>query len=287
MHPSLVETVEKLRSLGYVAYSAPAISTDEANLADPKDRLQVFKSILEAEDLAAAGHLARSDELLASLRTAEPKLYLIPFMMGENAAKEHRWADAESNLGECLKLNPGFDQAIMAVARATFAEGKLESSRTWLELAIHRNPQNFLAYHALGLVAQSEKRMDEAKRDFQKAVELKPDYAPAEQSLGMTSVESRQYEEALKPLEKAASLGDRDAVLFNYLGTAYLNTGSPAKAIESYRKALAAKNDYSAARLNLAFAYLKMGDRTHATNEFRSLCAQDRALCQQYERFFQ
>lgn len=281
------ETVEKLRSLGYVAYSAPAITQNEGELADPKDRLQTFKSILRAEDLAAAGHIDRSDALLKSLRGTEPGLYLIPFMLGENAATAHRWPDAETNFRACVKLNPTFEQAIMGLARATFAEGKLDQARTWLELAVSQNPRNFLAYHALGLVAQAEKHGDEAEGDFEKAIEQKPDYAPAQQALGVALVEARRYGEAVQPLEKAAALGADDPVLFNYLGTAYLNTSQPQKAIQSYRKALTLKTDYTVARLNLAFAYVKTGNRPNGIREFHSLCAQDRAMCQQYEKFFQ
>lgn len=281
------ETIEKLRSLGYVAYSAPAVTKNEEDLPDPKDRLQIFKSILRAEDLAAAGRMERSDALLISLLPAEPKLYLIPFMLGENAASEHRWPDAVRNLMACVKLNPTFEQAIMGLARANFAQGKLGEARAWLELAISQNPHNFLAYQALGQVAQAENREDEAQRDFEKAVAEKPDYAPAQQGLGIALVEGRRYSEALKPLERAATLGADDPVLFNYLGTAYLNTNQPQKAIQSYRKAVAMKGDYKVARLNLAFAYLKTGDRPDATREFQRLCAQDRAMCQQYEKFFQ
>jgi choline-sulfatase len=280
------DKVEKLRSLGYVAFSAPTSNIKESNLPDPKDRLQVFRSILRAEDLAAAGHIDRSDALLNSVRTPEPNLYLIPFMLGENAAKAHRWAEAEKNLLACVKLNPTFDQAVMALARATFAQGKLEEARSWLELALSQNPHNFLAHHGLGLVEQAEHHEEDAQRDFEAALREKPDYPPSLQGLGITLVNARRYGDAVQRLEAAASLGADDPVLFNYLGTAYLNTDQNQKAIQSYQKALAMKSDYSVARLNLAFAYLKTGDRQNGLREFNALCAQDRGMCRQYEKYF-
>lgn len=284
--PLSPQAAEKLRSLGYVAYSAPSVTSKETGLPDPKDRLQVFRSILRAEDLAAAGRLDRSDALLKSLRTEEPNLYLIPFMLGENAAKAHRWPEAEKNLLASVKLNPTFDQAVMALARATYAEGKMEQARSWLELALSQNPNNFLAHHGLGLVEQAEHHDSEAQVDFEAALKDKPDYVPALQGLGVTLVEARRYGEAVPRLEAAASQGADDPVLFNYLGTAYLNTSQPQKAILSYRKALTMKSDYNVARLNLAFAYLKTGDRKDGLSEFHTLCAQDRAMCQQYEKYF-
>jgi arylsulfatase A-like enzyme/Flp pilus assembly protein TadD len=281
------ETVEKLKSLGYLAYSAPAPTGSEQDLPDPKDRLETFKSILRAEDLASAGRFERSDALLDSLRPTEPKLYLIPFMLGENAAKERRWTDSERELLACLKLNPAFDQAVMGLARAELAQGKFDQARTWLELAASQNPHNFLAYHGLGIVAQTQRRNDEARRDFEKSIEEKPDYAPSQQGLGVVLVEMRNYQEALKPLRRALDLGERTPVLLNYLGTVYSNTGQSLSAIRSYREALSLKPDYTAARLNLAFAYKKTGDPAGARREFGVVCSQDRALCEQYQESFQ
>jgi len=281
------ETVEKLKSLGYLAYSAPVSTGSEQDLPDPKDRIETFKSILRAEDLASAGRFERSDALLDALRPTEPKLYLIPFMQGENAAKEHRWADSERELLACLKLNPAFDQAVMGLARADLAQHKFDEARAWLDLAASQNPHNFLAYHGLGVVAQAQGRNDEARRDFEKAIEEKPDYAPSQQELGVVLVEMRDYQEALKPLHRALDLGERTPVLLNYLGTAYADTGQSRSAIQSYREALSLKPDYTAARLNLAFAYQKTGNSARARREFGILCSQDRALCEQYRKSFQ
>jgi len=281
------ETVEKLRSLGYVAFSAPVPTANDEALPDPKDRLTIFRSILRATDLASAGRLDESDALLKKVATAEPKLYLIHFMLGENAAKARRWTDGEKEFGACLKLNPSFEQAIMGLGRTTFAEGKLDEAKTWLELAAAQNPHSFLAYHGLGLVARAQRHDDEARADFSKAIEQKPDYAPSQQELGVTLVDLRRYSEALGPLERAASLGDADPVLANYLGTAYANTAQPERAVESYRRALSLKPDYAAARLNLAFAYRKLGDTAKANREFQVVCRQSPALCQQYQGSFQ
>ena len=277
-----------MKSLGYLAYSAPAAANvPTSGLADPKDRLKVFRSILRATDLASAGRLEASNALLASLTAEEPRLYLIPFMLAENATHVQQWAEAEKQFQACLKLNPRFQQAIMGLARSYLAQGKADSARPWLELALHENPHNFLAYHGLGLVAVRQRKLPEALRYFQKAVEEKANYAPSQQQLGMVLVEMQRYAEALRPLQLASELGPENPILANYLGTALSNTGHEKEAIESYRKALAMKADFTAARLNLAFAYLKLGDRVSARREFRILCRQDTHLCQQYRSRFE
>ncbi len=286
--PLAPETLEKLKSLGYVAYSAPAAGAPATGeLPDPKDRLKAFKSILRATDLASLGRLDQSEALLKTVAAEEPRLYLIPFMLAENAARARRWTEAEPQFLACLKLSPSFQQAVMGLARAYLAQGKGEQARPWLELAVHENPHNFLAYHGLGLVARQQKQNEEAQRYFLKAIEEKPNYAPSQQELGVASVEMQHYTEALGPLTRAAELGPENAVLANYLGIAYANTGRMSEAVKSYQKALAMKSDYAAARLNLAFAYLKLDDRASATREFYTLCQQSTSLCQQYRSKFE
>jgi arylsulfatase A-like enzyme/Flp pilus assembly protein TadD len=281
------ETLEKLKSLGYVAYSAPAASIPAGGLPDPKDRLKVFKAVLRSTDLASLGRLEESSALLASVQKDEPRLYLIPFMLAENASRARDWEAAEKQFLSCLKLNPSFQQAVMGLARTYIAQSKPEQARPWLELAAHENPQNFLAYHGLGLVAHQQRNLEEARRFLLKATELKPDYAPSQQELGIVLVEMQRYSEALGPLRRAAEMDGDNAVVANYLGVAYSNTGRLKEAVESYQKALRLKKDYAAARLNLAFAYLKLGDHASAQREFQTLCQQSPALCQQYRSRFE
>ncbi len=285
--PLSAETVEKLKSLGYLAYAPPAAASASGPLPDPKDKLKLFKMILRAEDLSARGRFEESNTLLKSVAQEEPKLYLVPFMQAENAAHLRDWASAEQNFLASLKLNPTFDQAIMGIARAYLNDGKPRDARPWLELSLHQNPHNFLAYYALGLAARAEGQNDEALRQFSKAVEEKRDYAPASAELGVLLVEMRRYSDALGPLKTAAQYDPQNPVVLNFLGTGYSNTNQLPQAVQSYQSALKIKPDYTAARLNLAFTYKKSGDSAKARQEFKTVCAQDASLCRQYQSFFQ
>ncbi|MGD0695334.1 MAG: sulfatase-like hydrolase/transferase [Terriglobia bacterium] len=236
------ETVEKLKSLGYVAFSAPVATTSEDNLPDPKDRLQTFKAFLRARSLASAGQFERANALLKSLRAQEPNLYVIPAELGHNAEAEKRLPEAENYYRETLKLNPAFEDGMLSMARLSTGAGKTDEARTWYELAISKNPQNYLLYRDLGQLEQSHHDLEDAKRNFEKAIALKPDYVAALKGLGTTLVELQRFDEALKPLEKAASLASDDPELNDALRTAYLNTTDPKKAIQPLRKALELKS---------------------------------------------
>lgn len=282
------ETLEKLKSLGYLAYSAPAAASGaKGDLADPKSKVNVFRAILRATELAEKGRFEESARLLQEAAKTETHLYLIPFMLAENDFHQGRLKRAQEQFLACLKLNPDFLQAIRGLARAYRADGQNDKARPLLELAIHKNPHDFLAYYGLGLIASEGKQYGQAITHFQAALREKPDYSPAYLGLGIALVESWEYEEALPNLERAASLGPQEATLLNYLGIATAHTGHAQQAVELYLRALAQKPDYFAARLNLAMTYKQLGEREKAQREFKILCDAGSSLCQQFRYYFE
>jgi len=285
--PALSEaTVEKLKSLGYLAYSAPAPVSPSGKLADPKDRLQVYNLILRAEDLSSARSYAQSNELLDKIAAQDPKLYLVSFMRAENAMHVGDWPAAEKEFLACLHMNPNFQQAIMGLGRSYLDSGDPASARPWFELAVHNNPREFLAYYGLGLVALAGRDLNGAQTNFMKSIELKPDYAPSQKDFGILLVGMRRYSKALKPLEEAEKLGLQDPVLENYLGIALSNSGQLKQAVASFRRSLKLDPGYASAWLNLAFAFLQMGDKGDAHREFQRVCALSGSLCRQYRSRF-
>jgi arylsulfatase A-like enzyme/Tfp pilus assembly protein PilF len=282
------ETVEKLLSLGYVAYSAPVQPDSAGTLPDPKDRLKVYKAIQRARLLNSAGRSEEANALLETVASEEQHFYLIPFLQAEGFAQARRWDDAERSYLACLKLNPTFDQAIMGLAELHLRdERNAAKAKPWLDLAIHRNPHNITAYYDLGVMARWEKNDQEAYRYFLKAVEENPGYANSQQELGITLVDLKRYEESLGPLSRAESLGQEDPRLEQYFGTALADVGRFKDAVDHYQKALKLKPDFVEARLSLALVYLNSGDRADATREFRTLCRQNGSLCEQYRQQFE
>src|SRR5207248_1859797 len=62
------ETLEKLRSLGYVGYPSPAPGSDSRVIrADPKDKILVLGQMLHAGDLRSRQRFGEADKTLTSL----------------------------------------------------------------------------------------------------------------------------------------------------------------------------------------------------------------------------
>lgn len=285
--PLSPETVEKLKSLGYLAYSAPVQSAPSESLPDPKDRVKVYRLLLRAYELAAAGLSEESNRTLDAVAAEEPHLHLVSFLQAENFVRLGRSDEAERSYLTSLKIFPTFEQAIMGLAHLYMAEGEDAKAKPWLELAIHQNPHNFIAYYGLGLAARRERNNEDAYRYFLKGVEEKPEFAFSQQELGITLVELKRYTEALGPLSRAEELGLDNARLENYFGGALANVGRLKEAVDRYQKAIKLAPDDPQFRLNLALAHLKMGDKQIAQHEFESVCHASPSLCQPYRKIFE
>jgi len=285
--PVPVDTLEKLRSLGYVAYKAPVTTGDGANLPDPKDKIKSHRVILRATALSETGRFPESDRLLRELAPLEPKLYAIPFILGENAFREGHLKEAQRQFLACLNLSPAFSSALIGAARAYHADHQNEKVKPLLQLALQQNRHNFLASYSLGVVASEETNYAEAKSYFKAAVRDRPNFAQAYEGLGIVQAETHEYREALSNLERARTLGALNAVLLNYQAFTISKLGNPRNAVELYLRALELKPDYAGARLNLAMAYRELGEPENARRQFSMLCDLDRKVCEQFRQSFQ
>ncbi len=113
--PADPETVERLRSLGYVTLQSSAVTQSDPHRADPKDKIETLHRILRGGDLRRLGKYPEAEELLAALEQTEPALYVVPFERGENFLAWAKPQQALPEFGRALSLNSTFDQALLGV----------------------------------------------------------------------------------------------------------------------------------------------------------------------------
>ena len=274
------EAAEKLRSLGYMAYRSP-VSAEAlaAGLPDPKDKIWDFNAVLDAVDAGKLGNTEHERELLSQVQARNPDMYLIPFLLGEAALKASDWTAAEESLHRCLMLNPNFDQAMTALARALHQQGKNDDARQWVDKALQLNPKNLKAWYQKGWMSMSLDP-DAAMADFQKALAIQPGFAIAHRDMGIILLQKRRFAEAASHLEQAASLGLTHPHLYNFLGIAYSRTNRYRDAVKVYTKALDKEPNFAEAHLNLSYVYQKLNRPRDAHTEYETACKLDSKLCQ-------
>jgi arylsulfatase A-like enzyme/Flp pilus assembly protein TadD len=273
-------SIEKLRSLGYMAYRSP-VSAEAlaAGLSDPKDKISDFNALLDGIDAGKRGDIDAQRKLLTQVQENNPGMYLIPFLLGEAELKASDWKPAQESLERSLKLNPNFDQAMTALARALHQQGRNEEALQWVEKAIQGNPKNLRAWYQKGWIS-IKADPDGAMVAFEKALEIQPGFAMAHRDLGILLLQKGSYREAAIHLEQAADLGLAHPRLYNFLGIAYSRTGRYNDAIKVYTKALDKEPDFAEAHLNLSYVYEKLNRPQSARLEYETACKLQTDLCQ-------
>ena len=266
------DAAEKLRALGYMAYRSPVSAEALAKgLPDPKDKLEEFNSILDAQDAMRAGDLSRGEALLTKVQQQDPKMYIVHFSLGEAATRNKNWEKSAAEFQRCLELNPNFDQAMTGLARALFFLGKPNEAKDWAQRALKYNPQNYKALYELGIIESREDKVA-ATADYEKAISIQDNFAPLHRELGMLYFQQQKYADAAKQLAKAAELGIEEAQLFNFLGICYDRTGRLVSAIESYHHALKLDDNLAEGHLNLGYTYHRQGREALARREHQRAC---------------
>ena len=273
------EAAEKLRALGYVAYHSPiSPQAIAAGLPDPKDKLQEFKTILAAQDAVQKNDFATAEALLGNVEKQDPQMYVVPFTLGLAASKQKDWAKSEADFRRCLAINPSFDQAMTALARALLFQNKYDEAKQWIQSALKLNPSNIQALYELGSI---DARTDPAAAiaDYEKGLAIQENFAPLQRELGMLYFQQQDYANAAKHLARAAELGMNGARLFNYLGICYDRTGHLARAAETFHRALQLDDNLAEAHLNLGFTYHRMGREKLAKQEYQRACELKQSFC--------
>jgi arylsulfatase A-like enzyme/Flp pilus assembly protein TadD len=270
---------EKLRALGYFGFRA-AVSTEslKQGLADPKDKLWEFNSILKAEDAFQRKQDDQAEALLADIQQKDPQIYIIPFLLGESALRRQNWERASDQLQRCLVLNPNFDNAMTGMARALAKLGRTDEARSWLQKALQNNPENYRAWYENGLL-QAASDPAAALASYQKATAIQPNFPPGQRELGMLWFQQKNFAAAAPHLEKAIELGLEDARLHNFLGICYNRTNRTLMAVREFQRALELDPKLAEAHLNLAFAHQLLHQAKAAHEEYATACKLDESFC--------
>lgn len=272
------EAQEKLRALGYFGYRAPVSAEAlKHGLADPKDKVAEFNAIMKSEDAFQQQRPSEGEALLTELQKQDPDISLVPFLLGELALRQKNWDRAVRQLQRCLELNPEFDSAMTALARALAPLGRMDEAKGWLKKALEANSQNYTAWYLLGLFERPDGAASQA--DYAKAIAIQPDFLPAQRDLGIELFRQQQYASAATHFEKAIALGWDEASIHNYLGICYGKTQRTGQAVKEQQRAIQLDPSLAEAHLNLGFEYEQLGKKQAAKAEYDEACRLSEQMC--------
>ena len=193
------DTVERLRSLGYVgAEAAPRkeAAADAAALADPKDKLSVFAAVQRAGELMVKDDYGEAVRALESALRDEPGMHQARLMLGSCYSELGRTRDAKAQFDTVLKDDPQSVSALTGLASILLKEGKTEDVVTLCKRTLSLDDRNPQAYTLLGDVYIARHEPSKALPYLEKAVEIQPKLSQNRLNLGACLVEVKQLTRA-------------------------------------------------------------------------------------------
>jgi arylsulfatase A-like enzyme/Flp pilus assembly protein TadD len=288
------ETSRLLSSLGYV--SAEAALSHDGSLPDPKSRIELWRSLVEAKDLSDKGENEKAIAEFESILERDAKLLQAHYHLSE---AYYRMGDYEAAADRCqrlLSIDPKHGRAALLLAESLFRLGRIDEAekvyemaaeldrisadplvrlanlrlesgnfdeaRRILDQAAHRDPGDALVAYVRGKINMLEGNIGEAEKAFRDAVAADPAESGARVDLVNLLINQRRFAEAETLLRSGMSMQSRDSSLHAALGRVLAMSGRTERAIQSFETALELAPESPVVMTSLGIAYLQSGRNT-------------------------
>ena len=297
------ETMRALAALGYIGGQAPDTTKSFRELADPKDRLEVYAKMSRARGLARGKEPAEAAKLLEEVLAEDPEVVDAWFTLANVHFRQRNWEKAAEDYRETLKRRPDHDWAMIGLADTFVARGEIDAAVAGYRKYLEGDPQNAQILYRLAQVELDAGRDADAEKGLRRTLEVEPKTARAEVGLAVVAFRRKDLPAAHAALERALAIDPKAkharynrALIFESQGrlgeaaTAYRQEiadhptnfkalfnlgrlleamGDPAGALTALRGAVGVNEDYAVGRLFLARALLATGDLAGAEREAR------------------
>ena len=255
------ETIERLRSLGYIGGGTAAVRDRYTDADDPKRLIEIEQML---ERATAAQRAGRVDEAAGLYRVvierrkdtedAYRKLALIHWQQG-------RAAEAIATLE--LALANGVTQSEVRIKLGQYLAESGQPARA-IELLSATAGDDPDALTTLGNAYVTANRPRQAIATFERLLTLDPRSALAYENLGAAQLQARNFAAAEKTLRQSIALDATRAGAHTSLGVALASTNRRSEAIESWVRAIALDPGDLNALFNVTVNLVEAGRRDEA-----------------------
>jgi len=262
------ESLEALRSLGYVSSPQPVRKRKYGPSDDVKTLLPLHNKCTEAQELFERGRSAEAIELVKSVLSEKEDFDAGYSTLGLIYGRMGRVADALAVLKRGLEILPAsylIASPYVHMLNETGRYGEVIRVIT----ADGRYPFENVSdsWNVLGVAYLNTGELEKARQALGYALTLDEGYYLIHRNMGdvefaifAQSKDPAAYERSIACYKKAIQLNPKDPSSHHGLGFTYLQGGRPAEAIPELKKALDLFPDYGTAYYNLGLAYFYTGD---------------------------
>ena len=218
------ETMAKLRALGYVSSGAGArvAGIADEDLADPKDKVDVYKTVLM--ELRGA-NITEGKERIHRLETIlekDPNLTLALSFLGEAYLRAGDYEKALSNLKKSLAIRPWDETLMYLIAYCYLQNNEVEASIVGFKQILGENPTHHGANINLGVALTKQNNLDQAIEQFTRALREKPGDPQGHEGLGYAYLKKGLLDEATGQFESALISDPKMAKAHLWMGYCHL-----------------------------------------------------------------
>jgi tetratricopeptide (TPR) repeat protein len=270
------EALERLRALGYVGGRDSAgkpVPPRKGPLPDPKDQLPLLQELLRAQALRDGGQLEEAARRLETLARKDPDNPGVHLAL---ASVHFRRKDANAAIAagrRALELDPESATAVLDLAFAYQAAGRIEEAASGFERSLELDPDNIKALVNLGEIHYSRGELAKAFDYYQRAATVAPRLPLVQVNRGNIALQMNRLDIAETALREAAGLGAQPPSLHFNLGFIAEQRGQRATAIREYRAEVAAHPQAFKAWVNLGLLERQAGRADAALAAFERAAA--------------
>jgi len=275
------ETINKLRTLGYIAGSE--VSPKKKNFSsedDPKNLIGLDSKMQEGTMAFQAGDVKKAVKAFEDILEERPNYSVIyeklSYIYRENGELEK----AIKLLEKAVELELD-DPSLMSKLAIYYQEaGKLKKAKTILESLVRSFPYDVETLNFLGVTYWKLGSLEQAIEVFQKAITLDKGYARLYSNLGSVYLSAKEYLKAEKNFNAALFYDQNLASAYNGMGVIKGHENKLSEAAQNWKKAVELEKTQYDALYNLCIVLTKMNQFKEALKYIEQFISS--ALPQQY-----
>lgn len=230
------ETLEKLKSLGYIGYAAPRLPASAAGLPDPKQKLEVYIRFQDALLDEQNDRLQQAARKLKEVAGLDPELIDVYIHLGLIYKRLRQYPQAIEQFKQALRYDSENSIATYNLAHSYALAGLSEEAVVGFQRTLQLDPNESRAHVGLGIAFQLKGRWEEAISQYEQALEINPTDSLALSNLGAAFLSQGRIDEALSSLRRALEIRP-SASVHQLMGQALSAKGMHSEAEIHFRRA--------------------------------------------------
>lgn len=278
------DSLIKLQALGYIGSFYSSSKRDSGNLADPKDKIELYNEIKLAQFLVTEEKIEQAEKKIKDVLNKDASVLEARYILGNIYSKQNKYDDAIEEYKKALDVNPEYYEAIFGLSLAYKDTKRYDEAIIGFRRLIEIDARDTKPLLHLGDIYEERAELDEAMRYLKSAVSIDPEAPVFHNKLGAVYLKKKMYEEAENEIKTALSIERSIPLLNTHFNMALFHEarGEIDLAILEYRKEQETSPFNYRPDFNLALLYAKAKDLDKAIKEFKTCIAKNEEFAKAY-----